>query len=96
MSGPVGVTTTIGDAAKQGIGSLMYLAAVLAMNLGVFNLLPIPALDGGRLFFQLIELVRGRPIPPKYEGMIHFAGIVLLMGLMLAVTYKDIIKLITG
>ncbi len=96
MSGPVGVTTTIGDAAKQGIGSLMYLSAVLAMNLGVFNLLPLPALDGGRLFFQLIELVRGKPIPPKYEGMIHFIGIVLLMALMVAVTYKDIIKLITG
>ncbi len=96
MSGPVGVTTTIGDAAKQGIGSLMYLSAVLAMNLGVFNLLPLPALDGGRLFFQLIELIRGKPIPPKYEGMIHFAGIVLLMGLMLAVTYIDIIKLIAG
>lgn len=96
MSGPVGVTTTIGDAAKQGIGSLMYLAAVLAMNLGVFNLLPLPALDGGRLFFQLIELIRGKPIPPKYEGMIHFAGIVLLMILMAAVTYKDILKLITG
>ena len=96
MSGPVGVTTVIGDAAKQGIGSLMYLSAVLAMNLGVFNLLPVPALDGGRLFFQLIELVRGKPIPPKYEGMIHFAGIVLLMALMVAVTYKDVIKLITG
>ncbi len=96
MSGPVGVTTTIGDAAKQGIGSLMYLSAVLAMNLGVFNLLPLPALDGGRLFFQLIELVRRKPIPPKYEGMVHFAGIVLLMALMVAVTYKDIIKLITG
>ncbi len=96
MSGPVGVTTTIGDAAKQGMGSLMYLAAVLAMNLGVFNLLPLPALDGGRLFFQLIELIRGKPVPAKYEGMIHFIGIVFLMALMLAVTYKDIIKLITG
>ncbi len=96
MSGPVGVTTTIGDAAKQGISSLMYLSAVLAMNLGVFNLLPLPALDGGRLFFQLIELIRRKPVPAKYEGMIHFAGIVLLMMLMLLITYKDIVKLITG
>lgn len=96
LSGPVGVTTTVGNAAKQGIGSLLYLASVLAMNLGVFNLLPIPALDGGRLFFQLIELVCRKPVPAKYEGMIHFAGIVLLMLLMVFVTYQDIIKLITG
>ncbi|MBR4882156.1 MAG: site-2 protease family protein [Clostridia bacterium] len=96
VSGPVGVTTTIGEAAKQGIGSLMYLSAVLAMNLGVFNLLPLPALDGGRLFFQLIELIRRKPVPPKYEGMIHFAGIVLLMALMVVITYKDIVKLILG
>lgn len=96
VSGPVGVTTTIGVAAKQGINSLIYLASVIAVNLGIFNLLPLPALDGGRLLFQLIELVRGKPVSRKYEGMIHFAGIVLLMALMVVITYKDIIKLITG
>ena len=95
VSGPVGVTEAVGDAAKQGISSLMYISAVLAMNLGVFNLLPLPALDGGRLFFQLIELITRKPVPPKFEGMVHFAGIVLLMALMVAVTYKDIIELIT-
>lgn len=93
VSGPVGVTTALGDAAKQGMGSLLYLCSVIAMNLGVFNLLPIPALDGGRIFFQLIELIRGKPISRKYEGMIHFAGIVLLMALMLLITFKDIIGL---
>ncbi len=96
VSGPVGVTTTIGDAARDGISSLLYLCAVIAMNLGIFNLLPVPALDGGRLFFQFIELIRGKPVNPKYEGMVHFAGIVLLMLFMVFITYKDIIKLITG
>lgn len=93
VSGPVGVTTAIGDAAKQGSQSLLYLCSVIAMNLGVFNMLPLPALDGGRVFFQLIELVRGKPINRKYEGMIHFAGIVLLLALMLLITFKDIVGL---
>ena len=65
------------------------------MNLGVFNLLPIPSLDGSRILFVLIEMVRGKPINPKYEGYIHFAGIVLLFILLIAITFKDIISLIT-
>lgn len=96
VSGPVGVTTSIGDAAKQGINSFMYLCAVIAVNLGIFNLLPIPALDGGRLFFQFVELIFRKPINQKFEGLIHFIGIVLLMMLMIIITYKDILKLITG
>ena len=64
------------------------------MNLGVFNLLPIPSLDGSRIMFVLIEMVRGKPINPKYEGYVHFVGIILLFILMIAVTFKDIIKLI--
>lgn len=94
VSGPVGVTTTIGDAARAGTQSLLYLCSIIAMNLGIFNLLPIPALDGGRLFFQLIELVRRKPINPKYEGMVHFVGILLLLLLMFIVTFKDITKLV--
>jgi len=94
VSGPVGVATTIGDAAKAGMQNLLYLSSLIAMNLGIFNLLPLPALDGGRLFFQLIELVRGRPVDRKYEGMVHFVGIVLLMLLMVIITYKDILKLL--
>ena len=93
VSGPVGVTTALGDAAKQGADSLLYLCSVIAMNLGVFNLLPLPALDGGRIFFMLIELVRGKPVDRKYECMIHFAGIVLLLGFMILITFKDIIGL---
>jgi len=93
MSGPVGVTQSIGDAAKAGTSSLLYLCTVIAMNLGVFNLIPFPALDGGRIFFMLIELVRGKPLSQKVEGFIHFAGIILLMALMLLITVKDVFKL---
>lgn len=93
VSGPVGVTTAIGDAAKQGAGSLLYICAVIAVNLGIFNLLPLPALDGGRIFFMLIELVRGKPVSRKYEGLVHFAGIVILLTFMLIITFKDILGL---
>jgi len=93
-SGPIGVTQALGEAAKQGIGDLMYLAVIITMNLGVMNLLPLPALDGGRLLFQLIELVRGKPVKTEIEGYIHFAGLVLLMLLMVFVTFKDIVSLI--
>ncbi len=94
MSGPVGVTSAISDAASSGgFANVVYLCALIAVNLGVFNLLPFPALDGGRIAFLLVECVRGKPIKPEYEGYVHFAGIVILMALMLVVTYKDIVKL---
>ena len=93
VSGPVGVAGAVSDAAKSGLSDFLYLVVVIAMNLGVFNLLPFPALDGGRLFFQLIELIRRKPIKPEFEGYVHFAGIVLLLLLMVVVTLKDIIKL---
>lgn len=93
VSGPVGVTEAIGTVAQEGATDLFYLLSVLAMNLGVFNLLPLPALDGGRLLFILIEMIFRRKVPAKFESMVHFIGIVLLMGLMLLVTFKDIVKL---
>ncbi len=93
VSGPVGVTETLGEAAKEGVEDLIYMAVVISMNLGVMNLLPFPALDGGRLLFQLIELVRRKPINRDVEGMIHFAGMVLLMILFVVITCKDIISL---
>ncbi len=94
MSGPVGVTTAIGDAAKSGFDDLLYFTALLALNLGIMNLLPLPALDGGRVVFVLIELIRGgKKIKPEIEGYIHTAGIALLMLLMLVVTFKDITRL---
>lgn len=96
VSGPVGVTSAIGEAAQTGISNLIYLAVVISMNLGVVNLLPFPALDGGRVVMILIELVRGKPIPAKYEAYINFAGIVILFGFMIAITIKDVISLFGG
>lgn len=93
LSGPVGVTTQIGTAANQGVMSLLSLSSIIALNLGIFNLIPFPALDGGRIVFLLIELVRRKPIKPEYEGYVHFVGLVLLMALMLFVTYKDIVSI---
>ena len=71
----------------------MYLVVVITINLGIFNLLPLPALDGGRLIFQIIELIRRRPVKPEFEGYVHFVGIVLLMLLMVVITFKDVMKL---
>ena len=76
--------------------SFFLLIAFISINLGVMNLLPLPALDGGRLLFVLIELIARRPVPRKYEGYIHFGGFAVLMLLMLYVTWQDIMRLIGG
>ena len=93
LSGPVGVIKEVGNAAEMGIYNLLYILGFISVNLGFFNLLPIPALDGSRIIFLLIELVRGKPMDPNKEGFVHFIGFVLLISLMLVVTYKDIIRL---
>ena len=93
VSGPVGVTEAMGDAARSGFDTFLYLVIVITVNLGVFNLLPIPALDGGRLLFLLIEAIARRPLDKKIEGYIHFAGMLLLFGIMILVTCKDIVGL---
>ncbi|MFJ7735196.1 RIP metalloprotease RseP [Lysinibacillus sp. NPDC097287] len=90
LSGPVGIYKTTEEVAQHGIFVLMNFAAMLSINLGIMNLLPLPALDGGRLLFFGYEAVRGRPIDRQKEGMIHFVGIVLLMILMVVVTWNDI------
>jgi regulator of sigma E protease len=90
VSGPIGITQEITNAAKTGMLNVIYLMAVITVNLGVFNLLPLPALDGGRLLFLLIELFMGRPVNKEVEGYIHFAGMMLLFGLMILVCCKDI------
>ena len=72
----------------------MQIVAMLTINLGIFNLLPLPALDGGRLFFMLIELVRGKPVPPEKEGIVHTIGLVLLLALAVVVCFNDIFKLL--
>ena len=95
MSGPVGIVNEIGKSVQAGILDLVSLIALIAVNLGVFNLLPFPALDGGRVFFLLVELIRRKPIPPEREGIVHMIGMALLLLLMIAVTYQDIVKLFT-
>ena len=93
MSGPIGVTNTVADVAAKPMAAwnILYLFALIAMNLGVMNLLPIPALDGGRLFFRVIELLSfGKPIKPSIEARIHGAGMLLLLGLMIVIAFKDI------
>lgn len=97
LSGPVGVASVIGEAVNSGKNSLLnilFIVAALTLNLGIFNLLPLPALDGGRLFFMIIEFIRRKPIPPEKEGMVHTIGLVLLLVLAAAVCYSDIMKLI--
>ena len=93
LSGPVGVISEIGKAANSGITNLLFLLGFISVNLGFFNLLPIPALDGGRIIFLLLEILRGKPIDPDKEGLVHFIGFVLLISLMLVVTYKDLIRI---
>lgn len=93
LSGPVGVTAVISQASSMGMRPLLMLVAFITINLGVFNLLPLPALDGGKLLFLAIEAIFRRPVPPKYENYVHTAGMVLLVGLMLFVTFNDVLKL---
>ena len=101
LSGPVGIVNVVNDvyetAAPEG-GLVLFLSmlnfgTLLTANLGVLNLLPLPALDGGRLVFLIIEAVRRKRIPPEKEGMVHFAGFALLMVLMVVVMYNDIVRL---
>ncbi len=102
ISGPVGIVNVIGNtystAKSQGttvtILSLINLAIMLSANLGVMNLLPLPALDGGRLFLYIIEVITRKKIPKDKEGMIHFIGFILLMALMVFLLFNDIRKLI--
>lgn len=93
VSGPVGVVKEIGNAAKTGVANLIFLLAYININLGVFNLLPIPALDGGRAIFILIEMIFGKKISQEKEVYIHMVGLILLLGLIAIVTIKDVIKL---
>ena len=99
LSGPVGIVSAIGDAAtfgetfRQHAMSLMSLMTMITINVGIFNLLPLPALDGGRLVFLAVEGVRRKPIKPEHEGMVHFIGLALLLLLMVAVTFNDVANL---
>lgn len=102
LSGPVGIVSAVDsvyqEAAPAGLSvvilNLLNIGVLLTANLGVMNLLPLPALDGGRLVFLIIEAIRGKRVPPEKEGMVHFAGFALLMVLMVVVMFNDIMKLV--
>ena len=93
VSGPVGIITEINSAAKVGYESVLSLAALISINLGVVNLFPLPALDGGRILFLIIEKIRRKPLSKNHEAIIHFVGFALLMVIALIVTFSDITKL---
>jgi len=97
LTGPVGIFQLTGEVAKAGLNPLLEFAAFLSINLGIINILPLPALDGGRIAFVVLEWVRrGKKVSPKTEGMVHLIGFALLIALALAVTYNDIIRIVAG
>lgn len=90
--GPVGMYKMIGSAAQSGIFDLLSLGALISINLGIFNLLPFPALDGGRIVFILIEMIRRKPLNEEIEGKIHFIGFAILISLMVFLVFKDVLR----
>ena len=93
VSGPVGIYSVIGEQAKAGFDSILYLIAYLSINVGFINLIPFPAFDGGRILFLIIEKIKGSPVSPKVENMFHYIGFFILIGLMILVTFNDILRL---
>ena len=96
LSGPVGIVTAIGQAASYGWQDLLELLALITVNVGIFNLLPFPALDGGKVVFLLIEGVTGHAVPEKIQSGLTLAAFALLFALMIFATYNDIVRLVTG
>ncbi len=101
ISGPIGAASAISEATsvglktsfKDGLNNLIFMMMVISVNLGIFNMLPLPALDGGRFFFLLIEAIFRKPVPQKYEGLVHTVGFALLMIFMLVISLKDVLRL---
>ena len=94
LSGPVGMYTVVNTAAKYGIANLIFLMAYLSINLGVLNIIPFPAFDGGRLLFVVIEAITRKKVDPRVEGYFHTIGFILIMMLMLYITFQDILHLL--
>ena len=93
LSGPVGIYSIVDTQSKAGFESLLYLVAFLSINVGVINLIPFPAFDGGRILFLIIEKIKGKPVDPKIENTIHSIGFFLLLALIIYVTFNDILRL---
>lgn len=96
VAGPIGIAQITGEAIRAGLNSYLWLGALLSINLAVLNVLPIPALDGGRLFFIAIEFVTRKKVNPKYEGYAHAVGLAVLLGLMVLITVFDIMRVASG
>ncbi len=104
MAGPVGAASVVTQAAQVGlktsfldaVNNILYMMMIITVNLGIVNLLPLPALDGGRFLFMVIEVIMRKPVPQKYEGWVHAAGFILLLGFIAVITMNDIVRLITG
>lgn len=104
LAGPVGTAQVIAQAASEGlkdsfgaaVNNILFMIIMITVNLGIVNLLPLPALDGGRLVFLLWEGVTRKPVPAKYEGYVHAAGFVLLIGAMVLIAFNDIVRIVTG
>ena len=97
VTGPVGIAQMTGEVVRTGIANLLRFAAAISLNLGILNIFPIPAMDGGRIVFVLLEWVRrGKRISPKTEGMVHTIGFILLMIVFLIISYNDTVRLISG
>jgi regulator of sigma E protease len=92
FAGPVGIAVLTGRAVELGFANVLEFAALLSINLAIINILPFPALDGGRILFIAIEKLRGKPVAQKIEGITHTIGFALLIALILLVTYKDITR----
>lgn len=95
-AGPVAIVAVISEAIRTGGENVLRLLVLISASLGIMNLLPIPAMDGGRLVFMVVEAIRGKAMPPEKEGMIHFVGLILLFGLMILLTFNDITNLVNG
>lgn len=93
LSGPVGIFSIVGDQSSDGVMNIIYLIAFLSINVGFINLLPLPAFDGGHILFIIIEKIKGSPVKPETENMIHTIGLFLLMILMVVITFNDILRL---
>ena len=93
LSGPVGIYSIVDQYKTQGVNALLYLMALFSINVGVINLIPLPAFDGGRILFLFIEKIKGSPVNPKVENTIHSIGFILLMLLMVYITINDVLRL---
>ena len=93
LSGPIGIYEVVGESAKYGFINVVYLIGYICVNVGFINLLPLPAFDGGRIFFMIIEAIRRKPVSPKIENIIHAVGLTLLMILMVVITFNDIVRI---